>query len=260
MQSVYQKMSEFPSDIESHVQIIHNEENGLPEVIITHQYIYGLETSTHEILRNCCQKNGHKNGNGWEYPEDEYFQQVLLSLANKALVDGDTNKLDAYLGLEYWSDFYMGKLWDIINDAKRKNEPNRERACTMFTTFAKANFRCKALYFAIWHKNIALVEYILSKISPCNITDADFEVAKIQGFGSYIVNKDPSRYYMRRHYDETTGEYTNVPEMRTEKDRKYYFERKYEVLAIHHFSELTTANLLIRKMPKDILRQIIQMV
>ena len=78
LQSVYQKMSEFPSDIESHVQIIHNEENGLPEVIITHQYIYGLETSTHEILRNCCQKNGHKNGNGW----DNGLTDVLSAYVN----------------------------------------------------------------------------------------------------------------------------------------------------------------------------------
>jgi hypothetical protein len=265
LQSVDHKMSGFPSDNDCQGKIVYAE-NGLPEVIISHEYRYGLETTAFDIIRKFSANNGYKNGKGWEYPEDEYFQQVLLGLANKALLAGDINKLDAYLGLEYWNVFYMGKLLDKINVAKRKNDQYTVRTCTQLTRFSNTMFRSKALCFVIWHKHIPLFEYILSKINPCNISDDDFEFARMNGLGEYIVKKDPSRYYMRRYYHETDHEYyMEVPEIRTQRQREIYLlmrdlETKYEVLAIYNFSDLTKDNLLVRGMPKDVLRQIIQMV
>jgi len=241
--------------------IIYSEFAGISDIVIEEPYT-GYFTTANEILRMITLNDGYTDGNIWETDRHRFLIKKLLDKAYAAVLEGDTDKADLYLSMDYWNAKSVDKMIKGAERFKQKNEMSSYNYITHFAGYANTNFRCKALYAALWHKHIGLLNYVLSKINPCNISDEDFNAARVQGLVEFICNKDPTRYYMKKSY--VNGLLTTVtPMIRTPEKREEYImqqQANYEALAIHRFAQKTAENIAVTGLPTDVMRFIITMV
>lgn len=233
--------------------IIYSDYAGIADVVMEHPET-GLQTTANEVLRMICINNGYFEGNEWETERHRYFIKELLDKAYTAVLSGDINRADLYLSLGYWNSYYIDKMVKNADWFRFRRQDISADSIMSMTRFANTNFHCKALFAVIWHKHIGLLNYVLSKINACNISEEDFYAACVQGLGKYICKKDPSKYYMDKNL---------MPKMRTiEEQQEYIMQQKsnFETLAIHHFSKKTKDNLVLTGIPTDVMRNIITMV
>jgi hypothetical protein len=233
--------------------IMYSDYAGIADVVMEHPGTR-LQTTANEVLRIICLNGGYSEGNEWETERHRYFIKQLLDKAYTAVLSGDINLADLYLSLGYWNSFYIDKMVKNADWFRFRKQESSANAIMSMTQYANTNFRCKALYAVIWHKHIGLLNYVLSKINACNISEEDFHAACVQGLGKYICKKDPSKYYMDKNL---------MPKMRTlEEQHEYVMQQKsnYKTLAIHRFSKKTKDNIVLTGIPTEVMRTIITMV
>jgi hypothetical protein len=236
-------------------------EYGMQDMVITDPNTR-IETTGNDILKKLYYNQGYTYENFWETEQDKYFQGVLLERSYAAVLRGDFKTADIYLALNYWNPELIDNVAIKAEEAGLAGEHGLEIMLTRICEYGKQEgFQCKALYFVIWKKHIGLLEYILAKINPQNISKFDFGAACIQGLVKYLCKKDPVRFYIKKQYLD--GVLSETPIMRTSKQQKEYLlnkEAKYIGLAIHKFSEKTLDNFIITRMPTEVLRYTLSMI
>ena len=260
MQISYQTREEKMTDYKDG-DIICSEFAGISDIVIEHDYT-GYFTTANEILRMVTLNEGYAHGNAWETDRHRFLIQKLFDKAYEAVLEGNTDKADLYLSMDYWNTKSVAKMIKGAEKFKQKNDMSSYNYIMGLAGYAKTNFRCKALYAVLWHKHIGLLKYVLSKINPCNISDEDLFASRMQELGPYICNKDPTRYYMDKLY--FGGELLfNSPIKRTPEETAAYIMQQqacYEALAIHRFAEKTKENIAVTGLPNEVMRFIITMV
>jgi len=234
-------------------------EYGMQDMVITRPHPM-VQKIGNDILKKMYYNRGYSEGSRWEADEDRYFQDVLLEGSYAAVLRGDFKTADIYLALNYWNPELMNNIAIKAQVIGLAGDRGLELMLTRITEYGKSDFQCKSLYFALWKKHIGLLEYILAKINPQNISEMDFKAAKIQGLGKYLCKKDPLRFYMKKQYLD--GNLSETLIMRTYEEQAEYLlthEAKYIGLAIHKFSEKTLDNFIITRMPTEVLRYTLSM-
>ena len=231
-------------------------EYGMQDMVITDPNTR-IEITGNDILKKLYRNQGYTYENFWETQQDRYFQDVLLERSYAAVLRGDFKTADIYLALNYWNPELIDNVAIKAEEAGLAGEHGLEIMLTRICEYGKEEgFQCKALYFALWKKHIGLLEYILAKINPQNLTPMDLDAARTQELGKYLCKKDPVRFYMDKLY--FGGELLfEAPNMRTPKEQEEYLlnqKAKYIGLAIHKFSEKTLDNFIITRMPTELLR------
>ena len=235
-------------------------EYGMQDMVITDPNTR-VHTTGNDILKKLYQNQGYAKENNWETTQDRYFEDVLLERSYAAVLTGDFKTADIYLALNYWNSELIDNVAMKAEEAGLAGEYGLEIMLTRICEYGKEeDFRCKALYFALWKKHIGLLEYILAKINPQNITKYDLKAANIQGLGKYLCKKDPARFYMKKQYlDGVLSETLIVRTIEEEAEYLLNQEAKYIGLAIHKFSEKTLDNFIITRMPTEVLRYTLSM-
>ena len=230
-------------------------EYGMQDMVITDPNTR-IETTGNDILKKLYQNGGYTKGNNWEKNQDRYFQNVLLERSYAAVLRGDFKTADIYLATNYWNPELIDNVAIKAEEAGLEGEHGLEIMLTRVCEYGKEEgFQCKALYFALWKKHIGLLEYILAKINPQNITLMDFDAARRQELGKYLCKKDPARFYMKKQYLD--GNLSETLIMRNSQEQTEYLlnqKAKYIGLAIHKFSQKTIDNFIITRMPTELLR------
>ena len=235
-------------------------EYGMQDMVITDPDTR-IHITGNDILKKLYHNGGYTKGNSWETEQDRYFQKVLLERSYAAVLRGDFNTADIYLALNYWNPELIYNVVIKAEEAGLAGEYGLELMLTRICEYSKRDdFQCKALYFALWKKHIGLIEYILAKINPQNITEWDFKAAKIQGLHNYLCKKDPVRFYIKKQYIGCN--FYGLPLMRTpEEQREYLLNRdaKYIGLLIHRHEKKNKDNIVLTGIPTEVLRRILLM-
>jgi hypothetical protein len=236
-------------------------EYGIQDMVITDPNTR-IHTTGNDILKKLYHNGGYTKGNSWETEQDRYFQSVLLERSYAAILRGDFKTADIYLAMNYWNPELIDNVAIKAEEAGLAGYHGLELMLTRICEYGKGDdFQCKALYFALWKKHIGLVEYILTKINPQNITKWDFDAAKIQGLHNYLCKKDPVRFYIKKHYIGCN--FYGLPLMRTPEEKKEYLlnrEAKYTGLTIYNFAKKNKENKIITALPKELLRYTLSMI
>ena len=234
---------------------------GTKDMVITDPST-NIVTTAYNVIRNIFSNKGYLNGNKWETSQDRYFQDIILERAYNAVLQKDYFKADMYLALNYWNKEQINTYLRNSEEALIEGNLDKHNYCLELTYFGKDGYPCRALIFVIWKKHIELLQYILSRIYPRNITEEDFESARINDVGKYLCKKDPSRFYMDKLY--FGGELLlDTPLIRTPKERADYLlqkKSKYEALAIHKYAKKTEQNIVLTGIPSDLLRYTLNMI
>jgi hypothetical protein len=235
-------------------------EYGMQDMVITDPNTR-VHTTGNDILKNLYYNGGYAKENNWETEQDRYFQNVLLERSYAAVLRGDFKTADIYLALNYWNPELIDNIAIKAEEAGLAGEHGLEIMLTRICEYGKEEgFQCKALYFTLWKKHIELLEYILAKINPQNISKYDLKAANIQGLGKYLCKKDPARFYMKKqNLDGVLSETLIVRTIEEETEYLLNQKAKYIGLAIHKFSEKTLDNFIITRMPTEVLRYILSM-
>jgi hypothetical protein len=236
-------------------------EYGMQDMVITDPNTR-IETTGNDILKKLYQNQGYTYENFWETQQDKYFQDVLLERSYAAVLRCDFKTADIYLALNYWNPELMDNVAIKAEEAMLSSQHGTSLMLTRICDYGKEEgFQCKALYFVLWKKHLGLLEYILAKINPQNISKLDFKAASIQGLGKYLCKKAPVRFYMKKQ-NLDGNLVSETPIMRTYEEQAEYLlnqEAKYIGLAIHKFSEKTLDNFIITRMPTEVLRYTLSM-
>jgi hypothetical protein len=236
-------------------------EYGMQDMVITDTNTR-VHTTGNDILKKLYYNGGYTKENNWETEQDRYFQDILLDRSYAAVLRGDFKTADIYLALNYWNSELIDNIAIKAEEAGLAGEHGLEIMLNRICEYGKEEgFQCKALYFTLWKKHIGLLEYILEKINPQNISKYDFKAASIQGLGKYLCKKAPVRFYMKKQILDGNL-VSETPIMRTYEEQAEYLlnqEAKYIGLAIHKFSEKTLDNFIITKMPTEVLRYTLSM-
>lgn len=225
------------------------------------------EATGSEIISRFVNNGGYSIGNGWEYPEDTYFQNVLLEKAYAAVLAEDFVKADTMLALNYWNQTLLNVILDKVEKAKLAGNASKAEHCLSLASFGKSNFRCRALNFVIWKNHKQLFDYILQKINASNISENEFTAAFVidleNGDGYFceqIMKKAPERFYLKKVVKNKNTHYY-VPIMRTEIEiieRKKRLAAKYEILAIQKFGgKKDMPQSIITRLPYDVTRYMV---
>jgi len=236
-------------------------EYGMQDMVITDPNTR-VHTTGNDILKKLYQNQGYTYEKFWETEQDRYFQNVLLERSYAAVLRGDFKTADIYLALNYWNSELIDNIAIKAEEAGLAGDHGLEIMLNRICEYGKEEgFQCKALYFTLWKKHLGLLEYILEKINPQNISKYDFKAASIQGLGKYLCKKAPVRFYMKKQILDGNL-VSETPIMRTYEEQAEFLlnqEAKYIGLAIHKFSEKTLDNFIITKMPTEVLRYTLSM-
>jgi hypothetical protein len=226
-----------------------------------------IHITGNDILKKVCNNVGYKKGkfwetDFWETEQDRYFQKVLIERSYDAVLRGDFKTADIYLALNYWNPELIDNIAIKAEEAKLSGDHGTSLMLTRICEHGKRDdFACKALYFVIWKKHIGLLEYILAKINPQNISKWDFGAACIQGLVKYLCKKDPVRFYIKKQYLD--GILSETPIMRTPQEQREYVlnqEAKYIGLLIHKHYKKNNDNIVLTGIPREVLRYALSMI
>jgi hypothetical protein len=75
------------------------------------------------------------------------------------------------LALNYWNEELLDNIRIKAEEAIISGDHGTSLMLTRICEHCKRDdFECKVLYFVLWKKHIGLLEYILAKINPQNIS------------------------------------------------------------------------------------------